>query len=84
MIIILLLLFLFIGSVLFVPIRLIFLHPVLTVKYLILDLYHYFKYKLWRVYKTGRFDCFDSASGRVFGSGKLFRVYIKLKEIIKI
>lgn len=83
MIIILLLLFLFIVSILFVPIRLVLFHPVLTVKYLILDIYHYFKYKLWRVYKTGRFDCFDSASGRVFGSGKTLSCVYQLKRDYK-
>lgn len=79
-----LLLILFIGSIFFIPIRLTLLHPILTIKYLVIDIYHYFVYKQWRVYKTGRFDCFDASLGKVFGSGKtLSAVYQTKKDFMK-
>lgn len=65
---------LFVASFLFTPLKLFFLQPFTVIRYAISDIFYYFKYKKWLVYKTGAFTCFDSSEGVVFGSGKTLSV----------
>lgn len=57
-------------SIWVIPIRLTLFHPVLTARYAVTDIYHYFKYHKWHNFKMGKFNCYDATLGCVFGSGK--------------
>lgn len=65
---------LFCLSLVFTPLRLFLQQPFKVLYYAFLDLFYYFKYKKWLVYKTGAFTAFDSSEGVVFGSGKTLSV----------
>lgn len=70
-------------AIFFIPIRLTMFHPVLTVRYAIKDIYHFFKYHKWNLYKAGKFVCYDAGAGQVFGSGKTLSVVHILRKIFK-
>lgn len=61
-------------SFFFTPLRLFLQQPFKVLYYACIDLFDYFRYKKWLVYRTGAFTAFDSAEGVVFGSGKTLSV----------
>ena len=65
---------LFCLGLVFTPIKLFLEQPITVLKYAIEDIYYFFRYKKWLVFKTGAFTCFDSQEGVVFGSGKTLSV----------
>lgn len=62
--------FLLFLMVLFVPVRLVILHPFKTVKYLCRDIYFYFKYNKRYLYDGGLLNCYFAH----FGGGKTLSV----------
>lgn len=74
---------LFILSFFIIPVRLVLWHPVLFIKYFVLDLYQFIRFKKWRNFKTGAFTCYDSKFGVVFGSGKTLSVVHQTLEDFK-
>lgn len=75
MLLVLSLLFLLVVlSFFFTPLRLFFIQPVKVISYCLSDIYNYFRFKKWLVFKTGAFTAFDSQEGVVFGSGKTLSV----------
>lgn len=54
----------------FVPFRMVCLHPLLSVYYVITDVFFYFYHKKYNNFPSGKFNAYDSSSGVVFGSGK--------------
>lgn len=61
---------LFVFACIFVPIRIVLMHPVKTFHYLILDLYHYFHYREYNRYDGGALNCYFAH----FGGGKTLSV----------
>ena len=55
---------------LFVPFRMVCLHPLLSLYYGISDVFFYFYHKKYNNFPSGKFNAYDSSSGVVFGSGK--------------
>lgn len=82
LIVVLLFVFVFLF-IFFQPFQLFVLHPFLTLKYILLDTYTYFKHKKYNLYKSGSFNAFDSYSSLVFGSGKTLSLVNQVIEDYK-
>lgn len=67
-------------SIWVIPIRLTLFHPLKTALYAFTDLYAFFKYKKWHVFKMGKFNCYDATLGCVFGSGKTLSALWQVRE----
>lgn len=70
-------------SIWIIPIRLMMLHPVLTVKYAVKDTIDFFRYHKWLNFKPGKFNCYDASSGAVFGSGKTLSCVYQVRKDFK-
>lgn len=62
--------FFVVGLYAFVPLRLIVLHPIKTVRYAVTDTYYYFKHKEYNRYDGGILNCYFAH----FGGGKTLSV----------
>lgn len=66
----LIIVFFVVGFVLFVPFRLMVLHPIKTVRYAVTDSYYFFKHKEYNRYDGGMLNCYFAH----FGGGKTLSV----------
>lgn len=75
-------LFLFIivfACIVSVCVRVIVTHPISTVRYVVLDLYKYFRYRCWNICHTGMIVCYVG----LFGKGKTLSAVHKVVSLYK-
>lgn len=75
-------LFLFIivfACIVSVCVRVIVTHPISTVRYVVIDLYKYFRYRCWNICHTGMIVCYVG----LFGKGKTLSAVHKVVSLYK-